>query len=96
MTEDEITKWCEQNDETVTQYCRWLNYETGFSGVGTTILDQKPEFEKPSNLPIDVKQSLDNASMEWAQYKKDCFKKAKEEVLGEYDDDDNDEFGALR
>lgn len=64
------------------QYAAWLCYETGFSGVGPTELDKKPDFEKPW-LPKILREDLERISKEFATIKKDAFRQACIEVLGE-------------
>ena len=66
----------------INKYVAWKNYETGFSGVGTTGLDRKPEFDTPW-LPKFISNELDRASKEWARIKQETFRQSVLEVTGE-------------
>lgn len=68
------------------QYCAWLNYESGFSGTGTSLLDIKPKFSKPKFKDKHgqrLKRKLDTDGEIWAKAKHDAFRKACIDVLGE-------------
>jgi hypothetical protein len=80
MTEEEIIKYCEENDDKINRYITWLKYQIGFTGVGTTELDIKPEFEMPIDLPNDVKNNFIDAGKEWAKYKWNCFCEASKGI----------------
>ena len=86
MTEEEKQVYMQENDEKIRKYVAWLDYETGFSGRGTTLLDKQPDCEKPSDIPEEIKSDLELARKEWAMHKQQCFKDAMLEVLGCEDD----------
>lgn len=83
MNEQEIMQWCEEHEEKTTQYVAWLVYQMGFSGMGTTALDEKPEFEKPNDIPEDVKNTLIDYGKQYAKLKYDCFRESMLRVTGE-------------
>jgi hypothetical protein len=78
---DEFVK-DKENEAKVIQYVAWLNYQMGFSGVGTTALDQKPDFDMPE-LPENIKQTLIEQGKEIAKFRWECWCKARFEVTGE-------------
>jgi hypothetical protein len=83
VNEQEIEQWCSEHEEKVNQYVAWLDYQIGFTGVGTTGLDQKPKFEKPNDIPDDVKNALIEAGKEYAKFKYDCFRESVKETIDE-------------
>jgi len=42
-----IKMYVKRNSERFVKYISWLNYQTGFSGIGPTALDVKPDFDMP-------------------------------------------------
>jgi hypothetical protein len=66
----------------VQQYIEWMDYEVGFTGVGTTALDRPPDFEKPW-LPQFMSNKIEADSKVWAAFKQECFQKAMFDVLSE-------------
>lgn len=52
----------------VYRYVAWRNYQIGFSGCGTTLMDKEPEFEKPW-LPYPLRMKLDKAAIDFAAIK---------------------------
>lgn len=83
MTQEEIEKYCQENQEKVNQYVAWLNYQIGFSGVGTTALDTPPDFPMPTNLPEEIKEELIKGGKQYAEYKWKCWEQTMRERLGE-------------
>jgi hypothetical protein len=71
----------------ILHYCAWLEYESGFSGKGTTLLDKKPSFPKPW-IPSCLRRRFEKDKEEWAKIKSDAFRKACIDVLGEDPDTD--------
>ena len=69
------------------RYCAWLNYESGFSGQGITLLDIKPKFPKPKRLSIALRKELDKRMEEWRILKQQAMRQACLDVLGEDPDD---------
>jgi hypothetical protein len=66
----------------ISLYCAWLDYETGFSGNGTTLLDKKPGFPKPW-LPSYFRNQLEIERKEWAKMKSIAWRQSCIDVLGE-------------
>lgn len=64
------------------QYCAWSHYEVGFSGVGPTALDEKPDFPKPW-IPKYLKNKFEKYAEMEKKRKWSCFRNACIEVLGE-------------
>ena len=71
----------------IKKYVAWKNYETGFSGVGTTALDIQPPFDKPW-LPVFISNAIDRESEAWAKIKHETFRQSFLEVTGEDIDED--------
>jgi hypothetical protein len=69
-----------ENRKKVEKYLTWLNYQMGFSGMGTTLLDIKPDFEMPDDLPEEVKKYLIEYGKEYAKFKWDCWCESAKDV----------------
>jgi len=58
VMKDMIDKYISSSNENKTKfeaYTAWLSYYGGFSGVGTTALDIKPNFEMPFDVPALIR-----------------------------------------
>jgi len=70
------------NNNKVKQYVEWLKYQIGFSGCGTTALDQKPDFDMPE-LPDSIKEILIDEAKKIAKFRWESWKKIIMEELDE-------------
>lgn len=68
-------------------YRAWKNYEIGFVGVGPTALDKKPDFPKPW-LPGLLKDDIDADFEIEAKFRKESFRQACINIMGEDPDTD--------
>lgn len=80
MTVEEIEEWVLNNNEKLQQYAAWLDYQIGFSGMGTTALDIKPEFPIPTDIPEQVKSEMIITGKQWAFMKWQAWCKACEGI----------------
>jgi len=83
MTENELEQYRIENEEKFSQYIAWLLYQMGFSGVGTTSLDIKPDFPMPTDIPENIKNELIETAKTFAQWKWKIWCKTIQGELGE-------------
>lgn len=81
MEFDEFVK-DKDNEKKVRQYVAWLLYQIGFSGIGTTDLDVKPDFDMPE-LPENIKQELIEEGKKIAKFRWKSWNDTVEKELGE-------------
>jgi len=74
------------DDEMLHQYVAWMNYEIGFTGNGTSLLDIKPEFDKPV-LPEELVLALSDVFNAESEFRRKAWRDSVLEVTGEDIDD---------
>jgi hypothetical protein len=80
MTNEEIKEYCDNNQKKVEQYCDWLLYQIGLSGVGTTALDKEPNFSMPKDIPQEITQAFIEMAKEEAKFRWNCWCEAAHDI----------------
>lgn len=73
-----------KNEEKCRRYAAWMNYYTGVSGTGTTLIDKLPDFEKPTDIPISVRMFILLEFRNEALFRQECWNESMIE-MGEYE-----------